>query len=385
MKADATAFTALMKHLKEADPQHTVLMVQVENEPGAWGSVRDYSAYAQTLFEGKVPEALLNPETLKALKTPVDAQGSWTEVFGKDADEYFQAWSVAKYIGYVAAAGKKVNQLPLYVNVALRDPLSNPSASNYESGGATDNVIPIWKLNAPALDLLGPDVYAPDLPTYRKQLDLYGRADNALFLPETGGSPRFLFFVLGHGGIGFAPFGIDFTRTPVYPDAARPREESLTPWSRTGTKEFVAPFEPLYRLFAPMAPELARLNFEGRLQATGEEQGRLTQTLHFGAWDALVSYGVWARNGAPMGNPQPIGAALVGQLADNQFLVSGFHARIDFRPVRPELQRQFLRVEEGTYENGSFRFQRVLNGDQTDGGLDFFADPLVLRVSLASY
>jgi beta-galactosidase GanA len=38
MEADAKAFTAVMKHLKDADPQHTVLMVQVENEPGAWGS-----------------------------------------------------------------------------------------------------------------------------------------------------------------------------------------------------------------------------------------------------------------------------------------------------------------------------------------------------------
>jgi len=30
------------------------------------------------------------------------------------------------YIGYVAAAGKAVNPLPLYVNAALRDPISNP-------------------------------------------------------------------------------------------------------------------------------------------------------------------------------------------------------------------------------------------------------------------
>ena len=381
LEADKRAFGALMHHLKAADPQRTVLMVQVENETGNYGALRDYSPAAEQLYTAPVPADVLAAMAVQ----PTVAAPTWQQAFGADSEVFFNAWAVSRYVGQVAAAGKAEYPLPLFANAALRDPIKPGAPGSYESGGPIDNVIPIWKLNAPALDLLGPDVYAPDLPTYRKQLDLYGRADNALFLPETGGSPRFLFFVLGHGGIGFAPFGIDFTRTPVYPDAARPREESLTPWSRTGTKEFVAPFEPLYRLFAPMAPELARLNFEGRLQATGEEQGRLTQTLHFGAWDALVSYGVWARNGAPMGNPQPIGAALVGQLADNQFLVSGFHARIDFRPVRPELQRQFLRVEEGTYENGSFRFQRVLNGDQTDGGLDFFADPLVLRVSLASY
>jgi hypothetical protein len=36
----------------------------------------------------------------------------------------------------------------------------------------------------------------------------------------------------------------------------------------------------------------------------------------------------------------------------------------------------------GRRMNMSFRF---LNGDQTDGGLDFSSEPLVLRVSVATY
>jgi hypothetical protein len=181
MEADAKAFAEVMKYLKKADPQHTVLMVQVENEPGAWGSVRDYSADAQKLFEGAVPKDLLNPKILKALNKSVVSKGTWTEVFGKDADEYFQAWSVAKYIGYVAAAGKAVNSLPLYVNVALRDPISNPSASSYESGGATDNVIPIWKAAAPAIDLLAPDIYLPESEKALKVIELYDRTRQSAF------------------------------------------------------------------------------------------------------------------------------------------------------------------------------------------------------------
>jgi len=122
MEADAKAFTEVMRYLKKEDPQHTVLMVQVENEAGAWASVRDYSPEAQKLFEGQVPAELLKPEILKALNKTVIAKGTWTEVFGKDADEYFQAWSVAKYIGYVAAAGKAVNPLPLYVKSGVAGP-----------------------------------------------------------------------------------------------------------------------------------------------------------------------------------------------------------------------------------------------------------------------
>ena len=134
-----------------------------------------------------------------------------------------------------------------------------------------------------------------------------------------------------------------------------------------------------------MAREIARLNFEGKLQAVAEEQGKLTQALSFGAWEATVSYGVWARFGRPAGNPQPMGGALVARLNDNQFLVSGFCSRVDFRPTAPDKRRRFLRVEEGTYQNGVFQFRRLLNGDQTDGGLDFSSEPLVLRVSVTTY
>ena len=98
----------------------------------------------------------------------------------------------------------------------------------------------------------------------------------------------------------------------------------------------------------------------------------------------------------------------MAQLSDNRFLVTGFHCRVDFRPAGTAQQqkthivagtgqtpsalidgnwqhRQFLRVEEGEYENGVFQLRRILNGDQTDWGLDFGSDPEVLRVSLARY
>ena len=45
--ADARAFAALMRHLRDVDGQnHTVLMIQVENEAGILGDTRDYSPAA---------------------------------------------------------------------------------------------------------------------------------------------------------------------------------------------------------------------------------------------------------------------------------------------------------------------------------------------------
>ena len=47
--------------------------------------------------------------------------------------------------------------------------------------------------------------------------------------------------------------------------------------------------------------------------------------------------------------------------------------------------RQFLRVEQGVYENGVFKVLRSQNGDATDFGLRFGEEPVVLRVTLATY
>ena len=53
MEADSHAFSALMKHVKSIDEaDRTVLMVQVENEPGLMGTDRDYSEAANTRFDG---------------------------------------------------------------------------------------------------------------------------------------------------------------------------------------------------------------------------------------------------------------------------------------------------------------------------------------------
>ena len=371
LDADKSAFTAFMRHLKTADPERTVIMVQVENEAGTWGSLRDYSPAAQKLFEAPVP-----PEVLRAMQVKVVSPSmNWQETFGGEAEVNFHAWSVAKYVGQVAAAGKAVYPLPLYANAALRDPLKPGAPGSYESGGPTDNVLAIWKVAAPALDVLAPDIYQNDPAAYLKVLELYHRDDNPLFVPETGGpaaNARFFFSALGLQAIGYSPFGMDYTRTGSAEETTEDREEFLKPWAMN------------YRLIGPMQREIARLNFEGKLKAVAEEKLKVTETLPFGAWHAVVWYGA-TRNNRAVGNPEPIGRVLVGQLKDNQFLVTGYFSRIDFRPADPDEHRQFLRVEEGTFENGVFKFLRIWNGDETDWGLNFGAEPVVLRVSLATY
>ena len=369
LDADTHAFTEFMRHLKAADPDRTVLMVQVENETGTWGSLRDYSPAAQKLFASPVPANILRA------MNKVASSANWQDAFGPEAEVCFHAWAVASYVNKVAAAGKAVYPLPLYVNAALRDPFKGAPGS-YESGGPTDNVLSIWKVAAPAIDILAPDIYLSDTAGYLKVLQLYHRPDNALFVPETTGSAtraRFFFSALGLQAIGYSPFGLDYTR--VHPSQAN---EAGSP------DQFLVPTAQNYRLIEPMMRDIARLNFEGKLQAVAEEEGKVTHTLHFDAWDVAVSYGA-VRNSPAKGNPEPVGRALVAQLKDNQFLVTGLFARVDFLSTDAKKHRQFLRVEEGTYENGRFKFVHVLNGDQTDWGLNFSSEPEVLRVTVATY
>jgi beta-galactosidase GanA len=376
---DIKAFSAFLRHLKAFDPARTVIMVQVENESGTWGSTRDYGAAAQKAFEGPVPA-----EVLKAMNKQ-GTPANWQEAFGVEAEVNFHAWAVASYVGKVAAAGKAVYALPLYANAALRDPLKPGAPGSYEAGGPTDNVIPIWKVAAPALDVVCPDIYMNDPAAYLKVLELYHRDDNPLFVPETSGSAsvaRFFFSALGLQAIGFSPFGLDYSTQPF--PAAAPAAAAVPAGAAREPQDALAPTAQNYKLISPMMREVARLNFEGKLQTAVEEKGTASDTLKFGVWNAMVSYGA-GRRGAPAGNADPTGRVLVAQLGDNQFLVTGYSARVDFRPTAADKRRQFVRVDEGTYDNGVFKFIRILNGDETDNGLNFRSEPVALKVSLGVY
>ena len=113
-------------------PQHTVIMIQVENEVGMHGDSRDRSPAANKAFAGPVPKELMDylqkhkdtliPEFRQVWEAAgYKTSGTWEEVFGKGGatDGIFMAWNYARYIGRVAEAGKAEYPLPMYVNAAL--------------------------------------------------------------------------------------------------------------------------------------------------------------------------------------------------------------------------------------------------------------------------
>lgn len=379
LEADRRAFTALVEHLAAHDPERTVILVQVENEVGTYGSVRDYSPAADALFARQPPAALMERLGVSG--------ATWSAAFGPDADEIFHAWSFASYVGELARAGKDILRLPMYANAALRNPLEDQDPMTYAAGGPTHNVLDVWKVAAPELDLLAPDVYMRGDREARAVLDRYARPDNPLLVAEIGNDTdyaRFFFEALGRGAVGFCPFGVDYTGYSNYPLGAK----SVTP-------EALAPFASNYRLLRPFASEWARLALESRVWGAARPDDSAPRTLELGEWTAQVAFDEWQfgdldaewLSDVERREPADNAGALVAELGEDVYLVTGRNARVTFGiPNSKEGERwMFESVDEVVFRDGRWMPVRRWNGDQTDWGLNFTERDQVLRVKLATY
>ncbi len=225
-EADARAYAALMRHLKEVDAQHTVIMMQVENEVGVLGDSRDRSDAANHAFYSAVPAELTSYlqahrdtmyPSLRALWEANGAKtsGTWAQVFGDTpkGDEIFMAWHYARFIQAVAAKGKAAYDLPMYVNTWLGSEDAKPGT--YPSGCPEPWVVDVWRAAGTALDIYSPDLYSTEFMEWSHR---YHRAGNPLFMPETRGGnagAANVFYALGEeAGIGFSPFAIEDATDP---------------------------------------------------------------------------------------------------------------------------------------------------------------------------
>jgi beta-galactosidase GanA len=381
LDADKRAFVALIEHLRDADAQNSVVMVQVENEAGSYGLPRDHSLEADRAFAGPVPGELVRKLGKR--------DGTWRAVFGDFAEQAFMSWHVARYIDEIAAAGKAVKPLPMYANAALGNPFDAKAASTTPSGGPQWNMIDLWRAAAPNLDLVAPDIYNHSEREVAQLLGYYDRPDNALMVPESGndsGQARFFWEALGRGAIGFAPFGMDATGYANYPLGAKQLDEAT-----------LEAFASKYRLFAPIARTWAEIAASRPTWGIAKPDdssdrsqvmGRWRVTAQFELWEFGERDWTWIKSDPHPTKGQPVGGAAVAQLGPDEFLVAGSDVRIRFSPAAPNPGESsgMLRVEEGTFgPDGEWATTRVWNGDQTDYGLNFTGTPVLLRVKLGTW
>lgn len=373
--ADARAFAALLQHIGAVDQaQRTVIMVQVENEPGLMGTDRDYSQAANRLFNGGVPQSLMSylEQHRDALSASMRAAwggngfrrcGTWSEVFGGLAAEAFSAWHIARYIDRVAAAGKKAYPLPMYVNAWLVEAhVERPG--RWPSGGPTEHVLDIWKAAAPHIDLIAPDIY---YPKYYENAVHYARPDNPLFVPEVNFLPFFGAFAFmtfaDFNGICFSPFGID--------DALD--GEQLHPRA--------AEFEDTYRVLRPLLPLIARCQYTGKLHSIIQGVGRGEGWAHAiplasNTVAAMIEFTV------AFDPERGRGRGIVMELGPDDFIFAGAGFKVTFRELRgPLREAKIAWVEEGAFEGERWVPQRRWSGDEAQVRLPEQAT--IVRVRLA--
>jgi hypothetical protein len=370
--ADARAFAALMRHVKAVDGrQHTVVMIQVENEVGMHGDSRDRSPVANQAYEGPVPKELMDylqqhkdtliPEFRRVWEAAgFKTSGNWEEVFGKGAatDGFFMAWNLARYMGRVAAAGKAEYPLPMFVNAALygvgRGPQPTPSG-----GRPWDLVMDLWKAGAPQIDMLSPDIYSEtDFVAFCAK---YVQSGNPLFIPETGGGPtaaaRALYAFGRHDAIGFSPFGID-----------RPDRLGNAP-DLTG----------IYDLISQLAPLISEHQGNGTMSAVllgPKDPPQKVQvgnyTLEVAYWPIRYTMPLLTPGEPPPGNPPPAAALFIAAGPDEYFAL-GSGVKVTFSPNTPGPPLAGLgTVEEGAFVNGKWVPGIRLAGDDTGQGQDLF-------------
>jgi hypothetical protein len=94
-----------------------------------------------------------------------------------------------------------------------------------------------------------------------------------------------------------------------------------------------------------------------------------------------------ARNAAAPANDRPLGHVMLVKLSADKFIAIGSHCHITFKPTGGNAGKawQYLKAEEGSYQNGIFKPLRILNGDETDwGGPSLGNKSTILQISLVT-
>ena len=370
LAADSNAFVALMRHLKQIDSaDHTVILIQVENEVGMIPDARDHSAAVNAAFLSPVPAELTsylskNKDSLEpALKQAWEAHGAkaganWPDTFGTGpaTDELFTAWTEAHYTGEVAARGKQVYPLPMYVNAALMRPAKSPG--QYPSGGPLPHLFDVWRAAAPAIDFLAPDLYFPNVVEWVNRYTLPG---NPLFIPESGRANTAelganAFYVYGQlNAMGYADYAPEFLQPEGQQKLGQAYGiiDQLTPLilANQGTG----------RMIGIRAPS----NFDGVVDLAPQQftLGGYTFLVNFRE-PASISVGAKVKPEIPGAH-----GGLIIQMGPNDFLVAGTGMVITFATNgKPANLAGIDSIWEGSFVNGTWTPGRELNGDDDNQG-----------------
>ena len=343
--ADAKAFAAVMRHLKEVDEQRTVITVQVENEIGVFGADRDYSPVANAAFSDLVPTAVTEA---------FGVSGTWTEAFGPDAAETFMAWHYARAVEQITAAGKAEYPLPMYVNAWLEQAPWKPGL--YPSGGPQFKMHKVWRAAAPSVDFYAPDIY---VDYYRDVVDEYASDGNPLYIPEvrqTADTVAFYLYAVGkHNTMCFAPFGVEDmcgVREEIAPEVLAAL--NISPDAMSGSAGRL--LGDVYGKVAAMEDLIESAHRSGKIHGFLSNSCDRTGTVQLPQITLQFAYN---------DNRTAAAGGLVIELSDYEFIILACNCSMTYAPADGNpYYLDLLSKEEGGYVNGTWKRRRIMNGDE---------------------
>ena len=382
LKADTKAYRAFLQHLKDTDQDHTVVMIQLQNEPGLRGTKRDFSADANKVWKAQVPQAIT--DYLKANKGSLQPDmeqiwakygnkttGNWEDIFGKSevnnqaenpipnfTEHVFTAYGYANYLEQMAKAGKEVYPLPVFINASVFG--MNTRGRSLGNGCSIPEFFDIYKAAAPSIDILTPNSYMQQLDWIGKNFSWKG---NPILIPEsTIIGARGLYIIGEYDAIAFSPFGIDY------------EDNELTPTLEKQHRLLGESYDQMQQMGKLITDNLGSDKMRGIYLYTGHE----TDTVEMGNYVLTFSPRKGFDIGALMapagggfaaeGEQKQIeqGGAVIVQTSADEFYVLGYGFNADIK-LRDGVKSRFCGYDsiwEGHFENGEFIPGRLLNGDE---------------------
>ncbi len=355
LELDRRAYVRLMEHLRDYDTQRTVLLVQVENEPGVWFYERDFSGAANKAYAQEIP-----PEVAEVY----GVSGTWEEAFGEKAPARFMSWAYSRALEQLASAGKRVYPLPTFTNCV-------PSEEGFVvSGTCTPGNFAMWRKFCPSLEVYGPNAYGPRFDAIAQAFDT---PENPLWVPETDNNAAAaakLIYALGARNLGmFSPFGVEEYYASLS-DCDHANMGTSPDPQRDGTALGQA-----YRLALALWPQIRLARQEGRLSGYFLEESNLA-----GKTTQLDGMTVKVETSKP-----GAGGLLLLRIGTREYLAFGVNTVVSFyahrgdrAPLTVWNKREML-LQDRTLKEG-----RILNGDQRNV-TGFGLTPAVLKVTLDTH
>jgi len=305
-------------------------------------------------------------------------------------------WNIARYIDAVAEAGKKVYNIPMFINLWL-----HPKWWTVHEMGqffAPDPVeremhMDIYCWAATHVDIIAPDNYVNDARGYEQMCAIHTRHGNPLFMVETDGNEHMFRAIADYNCIGTHFCGIE--RVVDSDGVVLPQDR---------------PLADNIRCVASVIPLLLKYQGTGKIHCVVEETGADSQWLgDLDGYLGVVEFGQGSPAYIPTDyrhkksierhpfNPTSLSRGLVIQAGKHEFYLTGVNWRIYLRPkLAPDKKRtavnlkemqldpkqaHYLTVDEG-YFNENSEFVTVLrrNGSTVNHGIWVEPDVGVVRV-----